>query len=49
MVEVDEVSVENVAAVGCSGVDVYVNFAGVEWGVVVITDGEGDDVSSRWL
>ena len=27
----------------------FVNFAGVEWGVMVIADGEGDDVSSRWL
>ena len=49
MVEVDGVSLGNAVAVGCRGVDVLVNFAGVEWCVVVNADREGDVVSSRWL
>ena len=49
VVEVDGVSVENVVAVSCREVDVFVDFADVEWGVVVIADGKGDDVSSSWL
>ena len=49
MVEVDGVGLEDVAAVGCRGVDVSVDFAGVERCVVVIADGEGDDVGSRKL
>ena len=31
MVEVDEVGLENVVAVSCRGVDIFVDFAGVEW------------------
>jgi hypothetical protein len=49
MVEVDGVGLEDVAAVGCRGVDVFVDFAGVERCVVVIADGEGDGVGSRRL
>ncbi len=49
MVEVDGVNLENVAAVGCHGVDFFVNFAGVERCVVVVADGEGDGVGSRRL
>ena len=48
-VEVDGVSVETVDADGYRGVEIFVDFAGVEWGVVVIAHGEGDDVSSPWL
>ena len=49
VVEVDRVDVEVVVAVGCSRVDVLVDFVGIEWGVVVIAGGEGDDVIGRWL
>ncbi len=49
MIEVDGVSVENFVAIGCRRVDVFVDFAGVEWGVMVVADGEGDYVKSRWL
>ena len=49
VVEVYGVCVENAVAVGCRGADVFVDFAGVEWGVEVIADGEGDDVSRRWM
>ena len=44
MVYVDGVGVEDVSAAGCSRVDVLVDFPGVEWGVVVVADGEGDCV-----
>ncbi len=46
VVEVDGVDIENVIAVCCQGVDVLVEFAGVEGGVVVTADGEGDGVGS---
>ena len=49
MVEVDGVGFEDVDAISCRGVDVFVDFAGVERCVVVIADGEGDDVDSRKL
>ena len=49
MVEVDGVSLQNFGAIGCSGVDVFVNLAGVKRCVVVVADGEGDDVGGRWL
>ena len=49
MVEVDGVGFEDVATVGCRGLDVLVDLTGVEWRVVVIADGEGDDVGSRRL
>ncbi len=38
MVEVDGVGVKNVVAVGCHGVDVFVDFTGVEGGVMVVAD-----------
>jgi hypothetical protein len=47
MVEVDGFGLEDVVAVGCHGVDVFVDFAVVERCVVVIADGEGDDVGGR--
>ena len=40
MVEVDGVCFEHVVAIHCSGVDVLVEFAGVEQGVVKVADGE---------
>ena len=49
VVEVDGVSVEDVVAVGCRGVDVLVEFASIEASVVVVADGEGDDVTGRRL
>ena len=49
MVEAYGVGLENVVAVGCRGVDIFVDFAGVERCVVVIADGEGDGVGSRKL
>ena len=49
MVEVDGVCVEDVGAAGCSGVYVFVELPGVEWGVVVVADGERDCVSGWWL
>ena len=49
MVEVDGVSVEDVVAVGCRGVDVLVEFAGVEGGIVVVPDCEGDGDRCRRL
>jgi len=49
VVEVDRVCINNVVAVGCRGVDVPVDFAGVEGGVMVVADGEGDGVRGRRL
>ena len=49
VIEVDGVSVKNVVAVGCRGVDVLVDFVGVEGGVMVVADGEGDEVRDRRL
>jgi hypothetical protein len=49
MVEVDEVGLQNVVAIGCSGVDVFVNLAGFKLCVVVVADGEGNDIGSRWM
>ena len=49
VVEVDGVSVKDVVAVGCCGVDVLVDFAGVEGGVMVVADGEGDNLRGRRL
>jgi hypothetical protein len=48
-VEVYGVSLENVVAVGCRGVDIFVEFAGVERSVMVIANGEGDGVGGRRL
>ena len=44
VVEVDRVCVNNAVAVSCRGVDVLVAIAGVEEGVMVVADGEEDDV-----
>jgi hypothetical protein len=44
VVEIDGVSVEDVVAVGCRGVDILVEFASIEGGVVAVADGEGDGV-----
>ena len=49
IVEVYGVGLEDVVAVGCRGVDLFVDFTGVERSVVVISDGEGDGVRSWWL
>jgi hypothetical protein len=49
LVEVDGVSVEDVVAVGYCGVDVLVEFAGVERGVVIVAHGEGDGVRGSRL
>jgi hypothetical protein len=46
MVEVDGVGLENIVAVGYRGVDVFVDFAGVERCVMVIAGSEEDDVGS---
>ena len=44
IVEVDGVCVGDVVAVGCRGVYVLVEFAGVEGAVVVVADGDGNRV-----
>ena len=49
MVEVNGISLEDVGAVGCCRIDVLVDFAGVEWCVVVVAYGEGNGVGSWWL
>ena len=42
IVEVDGISLEKFVAVCCRGIDVLVDFAGVERGVVEVANGEGD-------
>ncbi len=49
MVEVDRVCFEDIGAVGCGGVYVLVNLAGIEWRVMVVADGDRDGVGGRWL
>ena len=49
MVEVDGAGVKYVGAGCCSGVDVLVELAGVEGGVIVIADCEGDGVGGSRL
>ena len=49
MVEVDGVGLQNVVAIGSREVDVFVNLAGVKRCLVVMADGEGNDVGSSWL
>ena len=49
MVEVNRVGLEDVVAVGRSGVNIFVYFTGVEWRSVVVADGEGDRVGGWWL
>ena len=48
MVEVDGVCREDVVAIYRSGVDVLVDFAGVERGVVNVADCEGNGICGRW-
>ena len=48
MVEVDRVGLKNVVADYCRGIDILVNFAGVERGVVKVVDSEGYGVCGRW-
>ena len=38
--EVNGVGFEDIGAAGCSRVDVLVEFPGVEWGVVIVADGD---------
>ena len=47
MVEVYGVGLENVVAVGCRGVESFIELAGVERSVMVISNGERDGVGSR--
>ena len=47
--EVDGVGVKDVVAIGCCGLHVLVEFAGVEGGVVVVAESEGDMVRGRRL
>ena len=42
------VCLEDVVAIHCSGVDVIVEFAGVEWGVMKAADCEGNGICGRW-
>ena len=49
MVEVDRVCFEDIGAVGCGGVYVLFDLAGIERSVVVVADGDGDGVGGRWL
>ena len=44
MVEVDGFGFKYVGVVGCGGVYVLVDLAGIERCVVVVTNGEGNDV-----
>ena len=46
MVAVDGVSLKDVGVVCCSGVDILVDLAGIKRCVVVVADGEGNDVGS---
>ena len=49
MVEVDGVGVDYVGVGRCRGLDVLVELAGVEGGVIVTADGEGDGVGGSRL
>ncbi len=48
MVEVDKVCLEDVVAIHCNGVDVLVDSAGVERGVVRVADSKGNGICDRW-
>jgi len=48
MVEVDRVGLEHVVALCCRGIDVLINFAGVERGFVKVADSQGYGVYGRW-
>ena len=49
MVEEDRVCFEDIGAVGCGGVYVLFDLAGIEWCVVVVADGDGDGIGGRCL
>ena len=49
MVEVDGVGVDYVGGGCCSRIDILVELAGVEGGVIVTADGEGDGVGGSRL
>ncbi len=49
MVEVDRVDLKYVGAVGCGGIDVLVDLADIKRCVVVVADGERNDVGGWWL
>ena len=48
MVHVDGVSFEDIVAIQWSRVNIIVEFAGVERGVVKVDDGEAYGVRGRW-
>ena len=48
VVKIDGVCFEHVVAIHCGGVNVFVESAGVERGVVKVADGEGYGVYGRW-
>ncbi len=48
MVQVDGVSLRDVVASHCRGVNILVESAGVEWGVMKVSDGEENGVRDRW-
>ena len=47
MVHVDGVSLEDVVVIHCGRINALVEFAGVEWGVVKVADGEGYGICGR--
>jgi hypothetical protein len=49
VVEVDRVGLKYVGAVGCGGIDVLADLAVIKRCVVVVADGERDDVGGWWL
>ena len=49
MVEVDAIGVKDVGAGGSCRIHVLVEFAGIEGGVMVVADSEGDRVGGRRL
>jgi hypothetical protein len=48
MVAIDGFDLQDIVAVECCWVDVFVEFLGVGRGVVKVADGEGDGVGSCW-
>jgi hypothetical protein len=46
--QVDGVSLKDVVAIHCRWVNILVESAGVERGVVSVSDGEGNGVRDRW-
>ena len=48
MVQVDGVNLEDVVAVYCRRVNIFIESAGVERGVVKVSDGERNGVRDRW-